>query len=193
MISSAPHLPMHHHAGDDHRPAERIGDHAHLRAAAPWGTTRGTLDLAERDALAVDLDQLVLAARQEDAPRLVEVAEVAGAQPALCRRGRRPATLAVAARALRRADRAARAPPCCAPRSAPPRRSADLRRRRRAPRRRRSPCRPSRRRRPFLSTAISAGLGGVVDGHDADAPAVLERLRRRLGQRASRPTGSARA
>ena len=69
-------------ARDDHRARHRIGDDRGLRGLDLRERLEAALDLAERDALAVDLDDVVLAAGELQAAVLVELAEVAGAQPA---------------------------------------------------------------------------------------------------------------
>ena len=72
-----------HHARDDHRTAEVVGDDPRLRRLDLGERLQAALDLAQRDALAVDLDQVVLAAGDGDAAVLVLRPEVAGAEPAV--------------------------------------------------------------------------------------------------------------
>ncbi len=70
-------------ARDDHRAAQVVGDDAGLRRLDLGERLQAALDLAQRDALAVDLDQVVLAAGDGEAAVLVELAEIAGAEPAV--------------------------------------------------------------------------------------------------------------
>src|SRR5690606_25307292 len=71
-----------HDARDDHRARHRIGDDRRLRGLDLRHRLEAALDLTERDALAVDLDDNVLAPGDEQPAALVELAEVTGAQPA---------------------------------------------------------------------------------------------------------------
>ena len=74
-----------HDARDDHRAAEVVGDDPRLRRLHLGERFQAALDLAQRDALAVDLDQVVLAAGDGDAAVLVLLPQVAGAEPAVRR------------------------------------------------------------------------------------------------------------
>src|SRR5262249_33979152 len=69
-------------ARDDHRARHRIGDDARLRGLDLRERLEAALDLAECDALAIDLDDIVFAAGQHEPAGLVDLAEIAGAQPA---------------------------------------------------------------------------------------------------------------
>src|SRR5438094_261284 len=69
-------------ARDHHRAGHRIGDDRGLRGLDLRERLEAALDLAERDALAIDLDDVVLATGQLEPAGLVELAEIAGAQPA---------------------------------------------------------------------------------------------------------------
>src|SRR6185503_11480689 len=70
------------HARDHHRAGERVGLEAGLRRLDLGEGLEAALDLAERDPLALDLDD-VLAAGQVEAAGAVELAEVAGPEPAV--------------------------------------------------------------------------------------------------------------
>src|SRR4051794_18374282 len=76
------------HAGaddprDDHRAAQVVRDDARLRRLDLREGFQAALDLAQRHALAVDLHQIVLAARDGEAPVLVDLAQIARAVPAV--------------------------------------------------------------------------------------------------------------
>jgi len=75
-------LLLHHDARDHHRARHRIGHDRRLGRLDLRERLETALDLAERDALAVDLDDVVLAPGELEPAVLVEPAEVTGAQPA---------------------------------------------------------------------------------------------------------------
>src|SRR4051812_8208189 len=72
-----------HDARDDHRAAQVVGDDARLRRLDLREGFQAALDLAQRHALAVDLHEIVLAARDGEAAVLVDLAEIARAVPAV--------------------------------------------------------------------------------------------------------------
>src|SRR5262249_4666847 len=69
-------------AGDHHRPSQIVGHDPGLRRLHLGERLQAPLDLAQRDALAVDLDEIVLAAGDHGPSRLVLLAQIAGAEPA---------------------------------------------------------------------------------------------------------------
>src|SRR6185503_11736251 len=75
-------LLLRHDARDDHRTRHRIGDHRGLRGFDLRERFEAALDFTESHALAVDLDDIVFATGELEPAVLVELAEVAGAQPA---------------------------------------------------------------------------------------------------------------
>src|ERR1044071_5236115 len=75
-------LLLHDDARDDHGAGHRVGDDGGLGGLDLGERLEAALDLAECDALDIDLDDVVLAAGELEAAVLVDAAEVAGAQPA---------------------------------------------------------------------------------------------------------------
>src|SRR5690606_25933721 len=72
-----------HHPGDHHRAGERIRLQARLRRLHLGERLEAALHLAEGDPLALDLDHVVLAPGEVEAAGAVELAEIAGAEPAV--------------------------------------------------------------------------------------------------------------
>ena len=74
---------VHDHTCHHNRARERVGHYVHTRVIDLVVLEQTRFHFAERDALAVDLHDLVFAAGQKQPTGFVEVADVAGVQPAL--------------------------------------------------------------------------------------------------------------